>query len=53
MKYEVKAKVIIKIIVDADDEDVAAEMADNALGDAYDDYYEIETVTRLEDENVD
>lgn len=51
MKYEVKAKVVIKVIVDADDQNVAVEMVEKALSDTYDTYYEIETVDEVKNDS--
>ena len=49
MKYNVKVIIeqAINLTVDADNEEMAAEMVDKKVGDAYEDsYYDIVTITR-------
>lgn len=56
MKYkaEILVKKIINLTIDADNEETAFEVADEEMSRAYDvdTYYEIQSVTRLEDENA-
>lgn len=53
MKYDVEAvvKKVVNLTIDADNEDIAAEIADKKLNVAYDcdTYYDIVTITKLED----
>lgn len=49
MQYKAEVSIKFSIIVDADDEDTAVEIAESTVSDAYDDCdYEIVTITRLE-----
>ena len=49
MQYKAEVSIKFSIIVDAEDEETAAEIAESTVSDAYDDCdYEIVTITRLE-----
>ena len=49
MQYKAEVSIKFSIIVDAEDEATAAEIAESKVSDAYDDCdYEIGTITKLE-----